>query len=436
MSTYQQPGRGYRPLALAADPQLATFREAYAPVTLRRYVAPLGNGWHLIQRDCNDAPYEASSSTGAAFREGETVAVVGEGGLRGEIIIGPAATATADYPTVALGLSLSLDIPEPAPANACPAAITGKSYLAIKVVGTEIFAWRYTDGDFQEALGSYDFTAEGWSTPFLNMQRVNSETETVVFHTRKDGTDHIITWDIDGGVVYQLDCDSDHTSGPIWTGGTDVYFSVSEESDGTHLTLHKVALFAAGVVDLVATQQGTDLHDPDGFLQVPDNILLWSAGPKFQIPCFWFETGTEIVVPYWSGGAWTLGTGRAVLAGAEDPGVGSSGYASATGGYAVRVSYDGDVNSNIGLMPTGPGTPEVALIPTDWQIDEFLEISLSPNGLHAAVFPVTLEGGPADVDKLLRLPLSGTVIPSGCPLSLITVEPGPAGVPAFMLCRD
>lgn len=435
LSTYQQPGRGYRPLALAADRTLDALTEQRAPITLRQYVAPLGNGWHLIRRDCNEASYEASSSTGATFREGETVAVVGEAGLRGEIIIGPAATATADYPTVALGLNLSLDIPAPAPANACPAAITGRSYLGIRDDGTTLYAYRYTDGAYQETLGSYAYTAAGWSA-LASFQRVNTETEAVVFYGRKAGSDHVLAWDIDGAAVYELDTTSDHMGGPIWTGGTDVYFSVNfSDVDGVHITLHKVALYATGTVDLGATQQGTELLDATGFLFVPDAILLWSTGPKFQIPCLWFETGTEVVIPYWSGGAWNLGAGRATIAGPEDNGVQSCGYA-ASSGASARISYTIIGSPNVGMMPSGPATPETALIPADWSIIAVENMSLNAAGSQVALFPVQVDGEGDLQDKLLRLPLQGLTFPTGCPLNRITVEEAPEGLPTFMLCRD
>lgn len=436
MSTYQQPGRGHRPLALSGDPVLAALTEQRAPVTLRQYVGPLGNGWHLVRRDCNESPYEVSSSTGATFREGETVAVVGESGMRGEIIIGPAATATADYPTVSLALSISLDIPIPETASSCPTPITGKSYLGIRDDGSSLYAYRYADGIYVETLGSYDYTAAGWAS-LANFQRVGTEADTVIFYGRKDGSDHVLAWDIDGAATYELDTTTDDIGGPIWTGGGDIYFCRNfSDGAGVHLTLHKVALYATGTVDLGATQQGDEMLDDTFSLTVPSGNLLASTGPKLQVPCFWFATGTEVVIPYWSAGTWNLGAGRATIAGPEDNGVQSCGYAAAVGGYSVRISYVTLGAPNVGVMPSGPGSPEVALLPADWEIISIENLSLNPGGTQVALFPVQVDGESDLQNKLLRVPLQGSAFPSGCPLSRIEVEPSPEGLPGIMLCRD
>lgn len=420
---------------------LNTRRSGEADIwTNYQVVQPLDpRGLTMVKSECNDQPIVVGNVSGLTFAPGASVMIGTNTNRPGKAIIAGAPPGRMGASRVPQDFASRTYGAAPPVASTCPAAITGKSYLGIWYdagIGV-LHAWRYLDGAFQEAIGTIDISADDWTFPLSNFQRVNTETETVICLARRDGGDHILTLDFAAETYADLDCDSDHVGGPIWTGGSDVYFSVSwTDVDGKHLTLHKVALGASGLVDLVATQQGTELLDPDFFIMIPDAMLLWSAGPKFQIPCFWFESGTEIVIPYWSGGAWSLGAGRATIAGPEDTGTVGNGYASAAGGYSVRVSYTPGTNSNVGVMPTGPGTPEVAMLPADWNISDISEISLSPNGAQAAMFPVAVEGEPATSDQLLRLPIQATPIASGCPLNLITVEEGPEGIPIFMLCRD
>ena len=393
-------------------------------------------GLTVVRSQCNEQEIVVGNVSGLTFAPGASVMIGTNTNRPGKAIIAGAPPGRMGASRVPPEISRTTYGTAPVVASSCPAAIMGKSYLGIYVSGTELRAWRYTDGTWIELLGVYDYSADGWSS-LGNFQRVNSETEAVVFYARKGGSDWIISWDIDGGVVYQLDTGSDHIGGPVWVEGTDVYFcNNSSDLDGVHLTLHKVALYATGTVDLGATQQGTELLDATGFLSPVDGILLWSAGPKFQLPCFWLDAGTEVVIPYWQAGAWNLGAGRATIAGPEDTGTAGCGYATASGGLSARVSYTTLGAANVGLMPTGPATPETAMLPADWEIISIENLSMNAAGFQMALFPVTVSGEGDSQDKLLRLPVTPAGIPSGCPLNRITVEAGPEGLPAVMLCRD
>lgn len=449
MSTYQQPGRGYRPLALAADPVLGALVEQRAPVTLRQYVAPLGNGWHLIRRDCNEAPYEASSSTGATFREGETVAVVGEAGLRGEIIIGPAATATADYPTVPLSLNLSLDIPPPPaePEPECPGPLLGRTYLGVydDTDNELLYCYNYNDGTYVSTLAIFDYGA----TPLFSLrsfQRVHSSGDILVFTASGgSGVDiNVCTWDLAANTVARAACNSpvmfvQTASQAVWAGGTDVYFFLEGSPFGPpaprYLQLYKVAV-GATTWDEAATAIGGVLT-PTGYPGLAVGPQLLHAGTGgFHVPSLNYSVepiNGEEAVPFFTGGVWAEGLDRRSFANDGSMGSGYDGYEVA-GNRAIRITFGpGAVPPAVlGLMSTTGS--ETSLLPAEWVLAALYNLSVAPSKNEVAVF-ADPDGG--TLDQLLRLNVN--VIPGlgSCPLPLITVEPSPDGfVPAYMLCRD
>lgn len=432
MSSYQTPGRGYRPLSPNAGGDLDAVRELYTGVTLRRYVQPLGGGFHLVRRDCNEAPYEVSSSTGATYREGETVAVAGEAGLRGEIIIGPAATATADYPTVALGLRLDLNIPVPeAPAPVCPVSIQGKTYLGIYADQSAeiLYAYNYLDGAYVSTAGTYNYSAGTLTisgTPGFQLVTGGK----VIFQGRQGARDRIMTWDVAGGTLANLNSDISQIGGPVWDGGAWLYFQESYSlGDGVHLALYRCAIGASGTFNYVTGLVGAELIDATFALEVPLHLLCNGAG-HFQAPSFFPTSPAAIVIPYHTGAGWTLGTGRETIAGAADTATGSNGYP-VSGNRSARISYTTLGAANVGFMPTGPTSPEVAMFPASWGLTDLLDLSVSPDGTQLALYGVN------GADVLLRLPaqVQGEM-PDGCTLPTIAVEPGPEGQPSAMLCLD
>jgi hypothetical protein len=391
-------------------------------------------GLTVVRSQCNEQELIVSNRTGLTFAPGASVMVGSNTGRPGKSIIAGAPPGRMGASGFAPEVVSRTYGSAPVAPSSCPAAITGKSYLAIFDSGSELFAWRYTDGEYQEDLGSYDYTADGWSS-LANFQRVNSETEAVVFYARRDGTDWIITWDIDAATVSQLDTGVDDIGGPIWTTASEVWFCHNfADMDGVHLTMYKATVGASGVADLPTLQEGTELLDATANLALPSGILLHHGGELFSVPSLWLETGSESIIPYFASGAWNLGTGRVTIAGAEDNGVQSCGYGT-TGGKSIRVSYTTPGAANVGVMPSGPTTPEVAMLPADWEIISIENVSLNVAGTQAALFPVSINGEGDTQDQLLRLPVPA-VVPSGCALNRITVEAGPEALPSYMLCRD
>jgi hypothetical protein len=446
LSTYQQPGRGYRPLALAGDPALDALSEQRAPITLRQYVRPLGNGWHLIKRDCNDAPYEASSSRGATFREGETVAVVGEGGLRGEIIIGPAATATADYPTVALGLNLSLDIPPPPPTEpepppvVCPVSLTGRTYIGFldNFATSTVYAFLYADGAYQSTIASKSYAAVFAGIRAGRVLRSHSSSgDVLVFGVQQLSTFNVayVTWDLAANTFAMATTTLDTTGhgGPVLD-GLDLYFTKFRTSP-RGISLYKIAVGASGAVNLTTALQGAALLN--GSLTVHSSSMSHAGGANFDVPGATLS-GVE-VVPYFTGGAWNVGSGRSLLAGlasSGNRGGDNTGYAVGSS-RSLRLTYHFGASSLrvAALLPAGPGTPEAALFPADLQALADLRsntLSVSPSGTEFSA------GTGATSNRWVRFKvddLGYTLV--ACPLAYFSTGSAPGGaVPSMLLCRD
>lgn len=440
LSTYQQPGGGYRPLALAGDPTLDALVEQRAPVTLRQYVAPLGNGWHLIRRDCNEAPYEASSSTGATFRAGETVAVIGEAGLRGEIIIGPAATATADYPTVAVALNLALDIPAPA-AGSCPSSLTGRSYLAVvdeNKVGLgggpeTLWAYIYNDGSYGSTVASYDYSGDGItlaSDP--TFQHVGDGK--VLFTASGLGADTLVcVWDTDTNTLAIAECahpDFVNTiCAAMWDGSTYAYFFMEYgASNPRALQMYRVTLGASGPWDEVTARVGATFETDSAAGLAPSENIIGLGGAAYLVPTLNYAESPEIETALaFSAGEWAEVPPWHSYVNDLSLGNGANGFP-ISGGRGQRATFAAGFAPLLGASPAGG--PEVSLLPLDWQPGGgFTNLHTSPSGAEFVVLVAP--------DQFIRLPVSGVAALGECPIPGITIEPSPEDfIPGHFLCLD
>lgn len=320
----------------------------------------------------------------------------------------------------------------PVAPSVCPVSRTGRSYLGVynDAPNELLYGYIYTDGAYTSTLGSISYAAAGLSLEVdPHFQRVHDDGDIVVFYGSAGVGWQIVTWDVAGDTLAVLEIDPPAFAGPVWGGDGYLYFTTW---DAPFLQLYRVAVGAAGTWDEPTARVGTAYEDTSGLLVVPDNLCMSGAG-KFEAPAFWFDTSTEVRVPYYSGG-WNLGAGRAVLAGTDDPGTGNDGYA-ISGNRALRITYfPGFSPAALGVLPAGPGTPEVSLFPADWTPAALYNLAISPAGTE---FSVYYDATGTDTDQLLRLGVGDSFGLTGCAVPVFTVEPSPDGfVPAYMLCRD
>lgn len=397
-------------------------------------VRPLDpRGLTVVKSECNAQEIVVGNVSGLTFAPGASVMIGTNTNRPGKAII-------AGAPPGRMGASLTpQDFASrsygsaPVAPSACPVSRTGRSYLGVydDAPNETLYGYIYTDGIYQSTLGSISYAAAGLALEAdPHFQRVHADGDVVVFFSSAGvGTWQIVTWDVPGDTLAVVEVDPPAFAGPIWGADGYIYFS---SWDAPFLQLYRVAVGASGTWDEPTSRVGTAYEDTSGLLFVPDNLCMSGAG-KFEAPAFWFDTSTEVRVPYYGGG-WNLGAGRAVLAGVDDAGTGNDGYA-ISGNRSLRITYlPGFSPAALGVLPAGPGTPETSLFPADWTPTQLYNLAISPAGTEFSVF---YDATGTSTDQLLRLGVGDSFGLTGCAVPVFTVEPSPDGfVPAYMLCRD
>lgn len=388
-------------------------------------------GLTVVRSQCNEQEIVVGNVSGLTFAPGSSVMIGTNTNRPGKAIIAGAPPGRMGASRVPAEISRTTYGTAPVVPATCPVSRTGRTYLGIydDSAAETLYAFNYTDGEYQGLAGSISYAAAGLALEVNpHFQRAHTAGDTVVFFSSAGAGWQVCTWDVDAATLAVLEVDPAAFAGPI-VAGSDIYFS---SWDAPFLKLYRVDLGASGTWNEPAALVGVAYEDLTGLLFVPDN-LSHSGGVNFDAPAFWFATSTEVRVPYFSGGAWNLGAGRAVVAGVDDPGTGDDGYA-VTGGRSLRVTYLPGGAPALGLLPAGPGTPETSLLPADWSVDTLFNLSISPSKAEFCVFL----GTSGETDQIVRLGIGDSFELEGCPVPGITVEPAasPAVVPPFMLCRD
>lgn len=444
-------GRGFRRIAPTRRPDLRQVldRQRQAEADNRRavYVRPLGRGLHLVRNVCNDQEYRVGSGQGAlTYKPGAQVLLGSHTGTAGEVILGlPGPTSGASgfalsaSPRTA-GYRVTPPAEPPPPGPSCPLPITGKSYLGIWVDfgAKELHPWLYLDGAYQGSAGP-TVTYAGLLSTAQGFARVHSSGDVVIFKTRSSGQDNFVTWDVVAGTLSVLQTGLDPMGGPIWPGsGTTVYFQEAFSALGvSHLQLYAATVGASGVMNPLTAASGPEYQDLTDSLQVPSAIA--STGIDVQVPSLWSgETGDGVAVPYAvPGGGWSAGQERVLVSGTSNA-VEGPGHA-VSGNRSARSTYFESFAVTIGLLPAGPGSPEVAVF-SEADYGSILQavghLAPSPDKADLVCYPFELQSDGAEADKLFRFQVpAGGVIPGGCELPRITIEAGPEGVPTYMLPR-
>ena len=332
----------------------------------------------------------------------------------------------------------------------CPQPITNRTYLGIwndRAVRI-LRAYLYHDGEYQHTLGMLDYHLANWA--ILGdpaWVRAHNAGDTIVFKIRFQQRDGIATW-TPGAPISVLDTTFSAIGGPV-VAGAHIYFQRELDTDDARLLqLYKVPLHASGTLNEETARFGDPLEDEEFNLSVP-TILCHTGGETFQVPCFWFGDGAPFRVPWFEDGVWSMGEDRDLVSG-TNPGAAGDGYAA--GQHSLRLTYRPGFQVELGLMPGGgatPNTPEIGLLPAlNPAIKGIGGLSVSPSGQEAVLFPFYFKGetGNDQRQHLFRLRSSAPyVLPAGCPLPRLTIEPGPdnfappsppEGLPEAMLARD
>lgn len=418
---------------------LGAHRRRSASVRWVVYVRPLGRGQHEVKNLCNESVYTVGSAAGSkTFRAGSIVGLASNAGTPGEVIIGSAEAAGASsFAPVLTRRNLTFPgppDPEPEP-PACPVLVSGKSYLGISLnIGAKTLSgWNYTDGTYTGLAGPVTSYAGLSSIPSrVEMTRIHSAGDVVVFRGRLAGGEHAVcTWDVAAGTLDILATGLYDTSGPVWPGSGDyVYFQETVNyfgPDRAELTLYRSQVGQSGVLNLVTAQVGPTFVDLTNSLSAP--LAICGTAVDVQIPAFWAGVPAVPWAPL--AGGWTDGTDRALLS-AVSNNVETNGFP-VTGNRSARVTYfDDSFNYTIGLLPAGPSSPEVALIPDEWAVLYIGQASPVPGGAELVSYPFELAGDGGS-SYMFRCPAGSVTIGAECAIPRTEVGAGPDGLPVYML---
>lgn len=409
-----------------------------------RYYAHLGGTIHLVQDLCNDLVFRVSGPPDLSFARGAVVPAGSFNGLQGEFLTGFPAMGQSGGSVVPQALSVrstGLRVKGP-----CPTVPLGKSYLGIFVdfaaTPDRLYAFRYTDGSYQSVAGFVDLPA-GVAVPSFSgnpIQRVHTQGDVILLNAHKAGGECILTWNVTAGTlkVAETGISSGDMGGPIWPGsGGFVFFAdIFSAAGEQHIQLYKIAIGHDGAVDLPGSVVGPEFIEASGDLSCPN--VLYASGADFQVPSFYFAGGDpdQIAVPFSNGAAWALGDGREILSPSQN--VNGYGYPASDGRVIRITNFEASGNETLGLLPKGPGTPEVSLFPPEWQLTGLGHLAINPAKTEAVCYPVEISGEPVTGDRMTRVPIQAQAFNGACVFPFITVEPAtPVGeLPAVMLARD
>lgn len=411
-------------------------------------VQPLDpRGLTVVKSECNDQEIVVGNNSGLTFAPGASVMIGTATNRPGKAIIAGAPPGRMGASRVPQDYASRTYGSAPVVPSACPVSRTARSYLGIwnDSANDTLYAYRYTDGDYQETLASYDYSGDGISPLPADpgFQRIHDDGDVVTFFWRDSPSKDlkIATWDVAANTLAVLDVVHptafiNWSCPPIWNGAGFLYFfyEMGFFSPRT-VQMYKVAVGASGTWTELTSRVGSTAVSSASGVAIGANMMGVSA-TEFQAASLnYAESPEEVCVMVFNGTGWTDGLGRSVLAGTtEDPGNGFDGYA-LTGGGSIRITYTlPGFEPKIGIMPAPPGTPETSLLPADWTVGFLYGLNLSPAGTEFCAF---LGTSGIEVDKIVRLGLADDFALTGCSPPQITVEPGPEGeVPAYMLCRD
>lgn len=398
-----------------------------------------------VRKSCNEQSLIVGNVSGLTFAPGAAVMIGTHTGLPGRQIIAgapPGRRGASLVPVEATSRTYGAapEEEEPPPVPVCPVSLTGRSYLGIqdKASTSTLYAYLYSDGGYVSTLATKSYSGVFSSIRAGRMQRVHgAANETVIFGAQSAGlVNQIVTWDLVANTFAVLNTTLDITSGPLWTGGTDIYFSKFRTSP-RGISLYKTTVGASGTLSLAGAIVGSALNDAN--LTVHSTSLCHNGGVTFEVPGATYSGSAA--APYFAAGAWNLGTGRTVLAGlasSSNHGGDQNGYSIAGGSLRITYRFGSPNRPTLGIMPAGPGTPETALINTDWEtqftVGQILNLSVSPSGDEFLAY--MLVGGVGGRVVRLRVDEEGGYALAGCAVPYFTVASGPNGDPAYMLCRD
>jgi hypothetical protein len=403
----------------------------------------------VVKNFCNDQLYTIPVDGHRSYAPGENALAASYTGTPGELLIAGATADRRGASEFAINASIrSADFQVTPPVETIPAA-TRNTYLGIFAEehpttsgAWRLRAWLYADGAFLSELRVSDYLYGPVLTQASAWQRVHARGDFLLFGAIFSAypVSSILWWDIGTGAaggsgptvgdfLYYF-----FHAGPVWPGaGEFVYVCASLGSPNWHLLALPV-------------DQNDGFNPVDFWVNNPEQLtvadldvagVLCGTGLDWQLPAL-DTTANTSACPYVAStvsGVWQEGRGRVLVDPATAAAV-SCGWP-VSGNRSARLARLASGNLTVGLLGAGPASPELALIPDTWGLDDCRGISVAPSGGQFAVYPATFPGDTGPTDKLLRLAVQGSAYPADAVPERITVQPGPNGeLPHVMLCRD
>ncbi len=406
-------------------------------------VRPLDpRGLTVVKSECNEQEIVVGNVSGLTFAPGASVMIGTNTNRPGKAIIAGAppgrmgaSLVPQDYATRTYGSAPETGPPPPV----CPVSLTGRTYIGFlnHISSSTVYAFLYNDGTYVSTIASKSYASSLTGIRAGRVMRSNSSAGDVVVFGAQDLSFNVcyVTWDLAANTfaIATTGLDTTGHGGPVLN-GLDLYFS-KYRSSPKGISLYKIAVGASGAVNLSTALQGSALLNSN--LTVFSSSLSHSGGANFDVPGATLS-GAE-VVPYFTGGAWNVGSSRALLAGlasSGNRGGDNTGYPIGAS-RSLRLTYylGASTPMQLGVLPAGPGTPEIGLFPADLQALAGLRsgtLSVSPS---AAEFCAGVTATPS---RFIRFLVDDTGYGlSACPLADFSLGTAPGGLlPDIMLCRD
>lgn len=412
-----QPGLiGKRTIAAV----LASERQAGADNRYALYVAPLGNGEHLVRNPCNETPYKVGSTLGGqTFKAGQVVFLGSNAGTPGEVIIGLPPPGRGGGSEFAIAGQVRRQRFNVAPL--CPLPPTGHSYLAILDDGSNFRAWLYADGEHQETLGTGSLPLSFALTSSLQRAPVSGQLVTYM-GVPSSPTMRFCTLDCEAGdsTSYSVSAPGMISSAAVVSDGSWIYFrAASSISNWQHSAqLYRVPILTDGTVSgsFGAVMPALEYGAPfafDAALSLNSSLLDLGAGDFAILGTY---GGSPAALLYQSG-VWAVEL-RELVGMSNSPG-----YPVGGSGSAVHRGDTGGLYSGrpVVFEPGGEREiiPEVDHAAYEPVIGEYL--APSPSGSDVVLY--------TEAAGILRLPVAEPLAPllATCGPAVVTVNLAPGG---------
>lgn len=387
-------------------------RQAGSSTNRAVYVQPAEPGYHFVVMPCNAQPIKIPSILGATtFQPGSVVLTGNYGGYTGEVLLGfpPASNSGGSlFAATSTVFEVAHSVPSPSSVPSCPTLITGRSYLAVEIVGDSLRLALYRDAERLSTLGDV-FGPFSISSP----QRNSSD---VLVFTELD-VNAIVTYNHAGSTGIATVAWADRI-GPAVLSGAFIYFiPYSSSGPTTTVQLYRVPVGFDGPVSATLHKFGASYH-LDG-IDLATGIYC-TGSSSFLLPCSLL--GSSRMLSFYSG-SWRLLPETYTVIEPESDHIGFQ----SVPGLAVKLGGNGFIRA------TPESEVEMMQVSTPWLLSSSgatVALYTSIDRSDVVVYPIDVSDGHRFLMRIPVHPVSGD-----CEQPLIDMGlPGTA--PLFMIPRD